>query len=458
MIHGLDSHNLTHLKYGEKRTGRISVSSLVITATLLIAFLTSILLTSQTGVLEIEQLLTPAICLTLLSAFSFISCGGATLNASSVTSLGILIFGGFAGIYASQDVDGHIVVDSVRGVLVGISLLFVFQLLVMSTSPRATEQPEFERASSNASSSHKPRIGVGVLAITLSIFDALMGGAYLAPLGFLGVLVLVDTALRSAKNKTRLAFSSILATVLMVFYYEVLFSGFGRLVLAVMASGVAILFSLYMSTKRFKFFVLLSSFVALPILSIQRLRFLEETRGSEPLESEGIGSVVGPLISFGRLVEARLSNDLDLSWGATFWDTVTLWIPRALWPSKPPGFGADIVEYTKPHLYGNEGYTDAAMVGGELVWNFGIIGAFISLLVFAYLINLLDKRIALMPSQADTFHNFLSRITLVVLAAALLHFIWGGTYTYLARIAVILIFLLCVRLLSIRSQRRVNAR
>src|SRR5699024_3168831 len=129
----------------------------------------------------------------------------------------------------------------------------------------------------------------------------------------------------------------------------------GRLVLAVMASGVAILFSLYMSTKRFKFFVLLSSFVALPILSIQRLRFLEETRGSEPLVSEGIGSVVGPLISFGRLVEARLSNDLDLSWGATFWDTVTLWIPRALWPSKPPGFGADIVEYTKPHLYGNEG-------------------------------------------------------------------------------------------------------
>lgn len=451
---GVDLRDKPDLKLHGKIVGSSLTSLLTIYCTT-VAFIFSVILSALNSDRGLGQLFWPSLFLSVLSGFAFIKCGGRLINGSSVASLGVFIFAGFAGLYASFESSGSRASGAIQGVLIAIVFMFVFQLALIASSPISLESVRVKSPVSSPAISRQARMAMGFLALMASTFGELAGvGAYTAPLGAVGILIIIDSSLLYGWRKKKLIISVFLASIFFFFYYQFIFSGFGRLTLAVLAVGIAIIFSFHIKTRALKILVLVGSCVALPILSIQRLKFLEETRGSTPLDSEGIGSVVGPLISFGHLIEAQLDHLLELSWGLTFWDTVTLWVPRALWPSKPRGFGVDIVQYTQPRLAGSEGFSDAAMFGGELVWNFGVIGAFLCIPFVAFAIYELNKRISFISLQNDTTSNFLSKITLFVLASGLLHFIWAGTYTYLVRIFVMLVFLWSFRLLLQLSVRK----
>lgn len=412
------------------------------------------------GPLDLASLLVPSVILCFLSIHGFLKSGRQVINASSIASLGVFFFGGFAGLYTALGMNTARAEDAIFGVLIGIALLFIFQLLLLVATPSSLKYERMENPFGDKPAAAPQRFLVALIALALSIAGVFLGlRSYLGPLGILAIFVLVDLRLQGKRSGNRLtAGVLIFAIVLMFFYYEFIFEGFGRLVLAVMVFGVAILFSFHVKTIALKLAALGAALVALPILSWQRLQFLEEQRGTEPTESEGLGSVVGPLVSFGHLIEAKLAGLFDLAWGATFVDTVTLWFPRAFWPGKPLGFGVDIVKYTQPRLAGNEGFSDAALFGGELIWNFGVIGSFVALPFITWIIYKLNKLIAGLSRVPDTYSSFISRIMIVVSTSGLLHFVWAGSYTYLMRIFVLLFFLFCLKVLAIVTTSQLKSK
>jgi hypothetical protein len=87
-------------------------------------------------------------------------------------------------------------------------------------------------------------------------------------------------------------------------------------------------------------------------------------------------AMYAPYEAFTRIVEL-VPDSIPYLEGASFYESLTLWIPRELWPAKPSGLG----DWLSENLYGfRQGGNTVPTWPGELYLDFGIVGVVLGLM------------------------------------------------------------------------------
>jgi hypothetical protein len=95
--------------------------------------------------------------------------------------------------------------------------------------------------------------------------------------------------------------------------------------------------------------------------------FSTTTESEVLLEGEGLGSLYGPPDSLAETREREVSPSREAvprQYGATFWATAVIWVPREIWDSKPLGWRAVLAETLSPRNR-DVGQSDASLIAGE---------------------------------------------------------------------------------------------
>ncbi|MDG4798703.1 O-antigen polymerase [Micromonospora sp. WMMD1082] len=245
--------------------------------------------------------------------------------------------------------------------------------------------------------------------------------------GFVGVLLVTVGLLRGPAGRWR-ALSGALAGLAFVVYFLYLFNGFGRIVIGSLALALLVVMADGEHRRVMKSLVFLG---AGPVLLF--LAGLRATGPSSAVDQDGFGSAVSPIYSFAELVRLDAAGLLAPAWGQTFLNSAVALIPRALWPDKPVGFGADLVPLLRPDLAGTE-HSSAALWQGEWLYNFGLWGLALMIPVAGLVVRAVDRLYARAASRPLTTPARLSAYVASVLAAVgMFDLVWVGSFTYVAR-------------------------
>ena len=413
----------------------------------IIAFLSAALISLP--VLELKDILLPAIVLSVVNILSFFYCGGFFVTASSVASYGIFMFVGYPAIYAALGFYDRPQTVSPNSFLVVITLGFLAQVMMISSLRGPKNEPKKDaRPESTLMQGTDTRVfWLSFITFSLSVVLNVLGFSHIAS-GFSWTALIGAAVLTFCKGRKTIYMRGLLLLItIVVVETGFSFGGFGRLNLAVLAISVVVVASLGLRTLLVKIGTVVLTGPALMFLVNQRLAFLEDQRGISVNDSEGIGSVVGPFQSAAAIVDATTRGELSLDWGLTVVKAALIWIPRALWEDKPVGFGREIVAVTQPNLLGSSTFSDAGTFIGEAVWNFGTWGALIFFVGMAILVRLLDRRLVLFAGQQLDFRAALTLMLTALLSATLLNLVWGSTSTVASR--TLLPFVLLVVLFSL---------
>jgi hypothetical protein len=152
-------------------------------------------------------------------------------------------------------------------------------------------------------------------------------------------------------------------------------------------------------------------------------------------ELDGSGSVTQPLADFGRLLSLYDHGLLDLGHGSTLLVSAAFFVPRALWPGKPDGFGAVLTQILEPELV-SIGQSLAAHLGGEWLYDFGYLGLGAMVLVMGWAIGRLDRWASGVLARPLTDRRTVVQLAaIVVMLAGIPDLEWAGTFTYWSRTA-----------------------
>lgn len=392
-----------------------------------------------TGVTSEVTLAIVSVMIGLQSVYGFILQGGKRINASSVVIYGIMLFAIFPALYASQSYSFYEKRTDLDALVIAVVLAGVLQTLLLTICP-PRRSPHVSLANAGLSAR------AGTSAIVLLAFTFLLSFEILHPLqSATGILAIFFAALSAvtSESKAGLVIASLTLAVSVVFYSMFVFDGFGRLILGVIGFGILMLLTLRFPGYLLKAGVLIASAPAIMWMSYQRIAFLEESRGMAVAESEGLGSVIGPFGSAAVIIHQMRDGIIDPSHGTTVVAALLVFIPSALWAGKPAGFGTEMVPVTAPDLAHVIGYSDAGLLIGEAVWNFGIWGSVLLFVLFCLGVRFLDhwfeQTTTTMTIKKQPNSAMACKIVLIVaLSSGLLNLFWGGLHTYSARLFVII--------------------
>jgi hypothetical protein len=152
-------------------------------------------------------------------------------------------------------------------------------------------------------------------------------------------------------------------------------------------------------------------------------------------------------------------GSIAYQWGASIWNSLTVWIPREYWASKPAGLGDQLtmaltgVPTSAVERYG-PGNT-APTAPGELYLNFGLPGLLIGMFLLGAGCAWMAQWISRLPSEGVTA----SLILYAVMFPAPFAVIWGGSIQMVWSVAVdvlpIYVFFLLARVAP-RSDHAIN--
>lgn len=388
-----------------------------------------------------RALLAPGAILSIFGLFTFLYNGRKTIVATSVISYSVVMFIGFPAVYAGLGQYWSYQVESPLSVLVVITLGFVLQVATLVAAPRvpAPKVAAYPPGDSKGLSKGWLTLALGMMALALGSWFI---GVPLVPSALAWIAVLFATLVAFDVSARRIRPSGVIVLALVTIgYLEITFGGFGRLNLAVLGMSAAIVATVGLRTWWVKISAVAVTAPALVYLANQRVNFLRHDVGRDAADSEGIASVVGPLFSAGRIVEVYLDGRLDPAFGSTAITAALAWIPRAFWPSKPEGFGREMVEITRPALVSTEEFSDAATFVGESVWNFGVWGAPLMLIGAAVVARAADKALLGYDIKTGNPCSIILFLIIVILSASMLNVIWGGLFTAASRMFVALAIL-----------------
>ncbi|BAU94755.1 hypothetical protein N24_0493 [Corynebacterium suranareeae] len=402
--------------------------------------------------IDVDGIVYPGVVLALLSLVSFFACGQKQINASSVTSYAILVFIGFPAIYGGFGFYESGKNYTPWSLLIVVILAFVLQLFILVLSSTAPRESNITKSKLTEKSKISGALTIAT-AMLLGTFAAQVLGFSIGAAGFSWLSILFASAvLFLEQGKLRQLFAVALMIVVFAMEFGADLGGFGRLNLAVLAISVATVASFGIRKWWIKAVTVILTGPALMFLVEQRVAFLESSRGVSVDDSEGIGSVVGPFHSAGTIVNALLQGQIGLDWGATFFAAAMVWVPRRFWPDKPIGFGREIVEVTQPYLISSKGYSDAGTFIGEAVWNFGIGGAVLLLVLFSFMLVKFDKLVGKQAFKTNAIDNIVQSIFFVVVIAGFINVIWGGLFTTTTRLLFPVALLLIIGVIIPKSR------
>nr|MBA2323778.1 hypothetical protein [Pseudonocardiales bacterium] len=215
-------------------------------------------------------------------------------------------------------------------------------------------------------------------------------------------------------------------------YATTVFTGYGRLLLVALGLVAIVPACLRVRGRLTKALVLATIGPALVVLTYARQQFGTAVYGAE---LDGSGSVTQPLADFGRLLTLYDHGLLDLGYGSTLLVTAAFFVPRALWPGKPDGFGAVLTQILEPELV-SIGQSLAAHLGGEWLYDFGYLGFAAMVLVMGWAIGRLDRWASGAVARPLTDRRAVVQLAaIVVMLAGIPDLEWAGTFTYWSRTA-----------------------
>lgn len=398
--------------------------------------------------------------LSALSLMTFLRHGGAAVTVTGMLSFGVAVFGGFAAVYLGFDLYPPArATEPVHTVTAAWMLLGVQAALTIASAearprpaPRAVAEPPVRGHAIFAGAMLALSIACVIARESAQSFDLWAAG-----FGALAFLVLVDLAVTRVSLRPRLVAGGF-AVAAGVFYATVVFEGQGRLNLASLAAAALALAALSWNRRIIKVLWAVATPLALIAFSLQRLQYFVDQFGAYRESHEGIGSVIVPLMSTGRIIDALGSGTIQPTWGYELWAALTIWIPRPLWPDKPIGFGKDIIGITQPEAAGNPESSSAAVLPGEFLWDWGLWGWPICAVLLIAAVILIDRsfgtRTRTNQVGIDVRREWLPRVAYAVLAGSSLNYVWSGAYTWLSRALIPLAVIALVMVVSWWLARR----
>lgn len=216
----------------------------------------------------------------------------------------------------------------------------------------------------------------------------------------------------------------------LLIFYNLLWSGFGRLILFQFIT-IGFFFTSFSLPKVWFFKLML--IVSLPFLILIGgvLRSGGGTIESILLESRGLGSLLSPVQYTESLYKDMRDERYPKLWGESYVATGLFYVPRFFWTGKPLGFGRQMTLWYLPRN-NHPGHSLAGTHLGEAFANFGRIGLLIGPLMLLLFITIIKKLLCKRRLFYKTRH-LVGIIIGVLLLATMSDFLWGGTFTSITR-------------------------
>lgn len=299
-------------------------------------------------------------------------------------------------------------------------------------------------------------IGLAIKAVEVPLIGRDM--IYVSSL-FAGLVAI--TAIRDRKWPLA-TISSILTLAIVTVFLRVHFSGFGRLNVATLGICFVFLACLIWRSRWIKVVPLLLSGPLLVVAAQIRSNAVITRRSLLGNPFEGLGSMLAPYFTL-REVLTRFGMPGSLSrfefqWGKTLLASVLFWVPRSLWPSKPPGLGFQYTLWFRPDL-ASVGHSMVASYLSEPYVNFGILGLVTAPLVLGTVLGLIDRAVYQLssgPRSLDTRYCW-KGVSIAVVVAGTADYVWGSSFTVFTRVGsrlIILITIAAIRLLLKQATSR----
>lgn len=426
----------------------------------MVALLT-LVLCATTSLLWLMELLAGAVIATALACLAivhgltgFVQLGGRRLSAGGVFLLGMVLFGYFPTLWyrlTTPEVPSAFEVPGLAAML-ALQVLWVsfWQTAPALNSDSRHPTPDLPRG--------VPALSLGVagiyfgLGVGIFVLDIQALRHLAQPFGYASVTV---AGLVLVQRRAHFRFRSLVGLALLFAAFAAFFfTGGGRLVLGSLAVALALVAGTRWTPAYLKPTMVLSLPPALWLLATDRSARTEQFLHG--YRETGLESVVWPQRVFFQMLESVTYHDFPLGGGSTFAAASVIWVPREVWPDKPVGFGTVLTALYKPHLLA-VGHSEAALVHGEFVYNFGWMGLIVLAVVVAGLVTVYERMLRTTYLRApDGLDDLAVQAIVITLVAGLLDLVWVGTFTYASRAGFTCILLLLLYVLGriARSLRR----
>lgn len=359
--------------------------------------------------------------------------GGNVITSAGVYSLASAVFVGFAGIYYLSQPE-----PISSAVYIGVTTGYWVTVLLTAFWPQVSFQESSEMVAPEAGWLMLASLAaVCATLVLVTAFNEVSGAVPVhITLGGMTVLLLAGMLYRTTRPVIRAIF---LGVPLLWIFVTTVFTGYGRLSLVSLVLAAAILASLRARGRGAKALVLGGAIPALLIMIRMRERFGVQEYGQE---LSGIGSVVTPVRDFGRLVLALRSTNVEHGGLDPFIAGAVFWVPRAIWPEKPVGFGSTLTQILEPQLV-SIGQSLAALNQGEFFYAWGWVGVAVGVVLTGLYVRLLDRSLLdAAQAGAASRSRLLLLCALIVVISDLPNLVWAGSYGHVTRIVLRLVPLL----------------
>jgi hypothetical protein len=372
---------------------------------------------------------------TLFGLWVFWRHGGGRITAIGIYNFSFALFVGFAGLYNATSSPPGTSQDSLLSAIAWCYFLHVVTWLLFwaKETPVSHGIPDVDPYVDPTVARWAVRLGVLTLVAAVLVPPPGAESELLASAaGFIGTTLLGVGLLRGPYRHHWLLCGLVIGFAVAVYAYY-LFHGFGRIVLGSLGFGLLIVLAQRNRGTLVKSAVLLSAIPVLISLAKLRVRTVAQIHPGISIHENGLESVVAPLRAFATLMTYHDFGLLPREWGKTFWAALVVVVPRAWWPGKPIGFGAELVPLLSPSLVGT-GQSEAALFFGEWLFDFGLPGLLLMVPVAGIAMRGLDRLLARAMCLPLDSRGAMVRYTMAVVAAVgVIDIVWVGTFGYTSR-------------------------
>lgn len=379
---------------------------------------------------------------TISGVYVFVAHGGPRVTVLGLMAYASSMFVGAAGVYAALDDTSRAQTEYLApAILAGMA----FAVLTSMAWPRVS------RITITPAAPHVTRwlTRWGVLALAALIvlrlanvgFAAWIEGAALAATATLAVGVLWKPSARLISPGMALVAASFIA------YALIFHTGGGRLRIVALACVLAILVTARFPRRSLKWGVVAATPVALYLLARQRLTLQEQLSGVAT-GNNGLESALVPIVNFSVLLRDQ-AEGRGLDFGFHYLSIPAAFLPESWVPWAPDALGYQLVEFQDPDKLGT-GFTTAATIAAEPVFSFGLFGILLFAPVFAWLLRVMDDRIASAASRdIATRTGALQLVLWAMIGGAVADLAWAGTHIFVMRTVLRLPFWLGLGVLAL---------
>lgn len=386
------------------------------------------------------------------SAVGFMSHGGSHISATGIYLLATGLFVYFPGIYLVLDP----AVAPLPSLLTAVNVCYFGQIVsfYFFWQPMHREQKVSVQADPAVL-----RWGIQAgflltLSGTLATAVVLAGTPALVDAAvFVGIVLMAVSACRAPRRMTPFEYGLIGAGFLAYVIY--VFAGFGRLTIGALGIAIAVALAHRWPGRSVKVGMLAMLPPTMAYLAASRVAFTASLNPDQGPEVTGLESVVSPLARFSELLDMNATGLLPQMNGASFGAAAVALFPRALWPDKPVGLGAELAQLFRPDL-AVFGHSELALFHGEWLLNFGIAGLVLMVPVVALLVAVIDRVVTAVDARPVTDRRrLLMVVALAVIAAGMVDLVWGGAFNYSVRAGTRVLILLVLYVgFAVRSSGR----